>query len=97
MDILDRSSGIERDRCDRSTRSDADTGHEAIVLRVQILDRWNQPQIDTTFVKQQCTDRRNVVSHSPTTGIAVQSPRQRTRVEVADSTNADLRHYSNRV
>src|SRR5262245_22201539 len=87
--LLDRDTRKKRDGGHRPSGPYANSGYESVVVRPQIFDRRHQSEIDLIVVQQPRTDGRQVVPNPPSIGCAVESPGQRTGIQVAHRTDTN--------
>src|SRR5207302_5754666 len=88
-DLVHRPPGEERDRGNRTARSDADSGDKTILVRAQVLDRRHEAEIDFAIVEKARANSRQVVAHLPSFRRPVERPRQRAGIEVAHCTKTN--------
>ena len=80
----------QRDRSDRTVRSDADARHDAIARPVEIRDRRHHAQIDLAGVEQpRALRRRDRTAACTRSGTRVEAVDERPDVEVVDGAEPD--------
>src|SRR4029434_8917161 len=87
-DVFNWTTREERDGGHGPSRADANTWHEPVVVATQILDRRHLSEIDLVVVEEPRADCGKIVPNPPSIRRPVESPRQRTGIQITHGAEA---------